>query len=272
MQFDMEHKAAEAFAAAFYASLLDPSCPLDAALSSARHQLRALGNPPRAWINPVLFSRCQNSRVFSYLRQQLSPEDHAELQEITIVLDVARRHLKEAEDSLPAEWPGFRRFARKQIAEVEQCASRQAELVRRALRAGWQIAPEGMDVAVPIHLSLVDGMADLEAVRVTLTYPTDHLAFMSATTDPALFATVDHQATRGRVVLELLRPAAQWPAGQACVAHVTLRVASPLARMSLQTIDLREASLRTDGTTTQIKSIAGAILLNPAPPGFLTGM
>jgi hypothetical protein len=89
MQFDLEAKAAPIFSKFFYTNLLRPNTAVDEVVGICRKTLASSMNPGHhAWVNPVLYWRCKDGKVF-------------DIQPFIVVLDDATREkLKGIEDQI----------------------------------------------------------------------------------------------------------------------------------------------------------------------------
>jgi hypothetical protein len=91
MQFDFETQAAKIFSRALYERLLTPRWGIDEAVAAARVALIAhFGAGHRSWVNPTVYWRCKEGRVFDLLDTagDLSDAQRQALLQIDAQLDV----------------------------------------------------------------------------------------------------------------------------------------------------------------------------------------
>jgi hypothetical protein len=178
MQFDLETDVAVKFSEVFYDRLLDPDCCLDEAVTIARKEITALkGLGHRAWVNPTVFWRCIDARVFEF-DTALQPTAIPQLRVCEVRLDAQLKFVTDWSSD-----PMFRAIqAQKVLSEVRDIELQRSILYRQCLRLSPETTAPGGQVHFHVYLRISSpGIIDQVSFRIIL--PTG-LLLLSAE-DPA---------------------------------------------------------------------------------------
>jgi hypothetical protein len=229
MQFDFDGEAAPAFSRAFYETLMTPGKSVDEAVTVGRIAIiNTLRAGHRAWVNPVLYWRCQNGQVFDVKASFVPelPEDiRKQLAIFAAQIDIYQKSLadlaaqplavRQAAADLEASWR----------AKIEQLNDQRGALVGDTLRLKGGVAGPGQDVSCPLSIRLRHD-TKVETLRVLLRLPGTglELAHVSAGQNfagPFLTGTIPE----GEVIhLDDVSGPANWAAGEYELAKITLKL------------------------------------------------
>jgi hypothetical protein len=218
MQFDLEVDAAVTFSQVFYRHLLDPDLCLDEAVTLARKEItqtKSLGH--RAWVNPTVFWRCVDARVFD-LDTALDAATLPELRVWEVRLDA---NLKFVTDFANDQGFGSAQ-AQRVFTNIREVELRRSELYRQCLRLTPETTAAGGQVLFHVLLRISSpGTIEQLAFRVIL--PAG--LFLVKAEGPGGVALPAAQVTPSVTDIVVNHPSANavWPVGEKEVA--LLRVA-----------------------------------------------
>lgn len=242
MQFDLEAVAAPVFSGTFYQRLLAPGASVDQAVAAARSALMLhLGAGHRSWVNPTVYWRCIDGRLFELLKSPgLPAEVERELAirssliaEFEVLLrDLAREsaEVQQATAGLRAQWQ----------AKIQELMDQRADLLGEVLRlhGATAAADQTIDCVLTLHLQAA---AEIGDVRVTLRFDEAELELVNRTPGADVAAgAVFMQANAGQSLVALIHGAssgAVWPPARYELARFRFRrkpsAASPSLRIML---------------------------------------
>jgi hypothetical protein len=249
MQFDIESDAAVTFSETFYQQLLKPDVCLDEAVTAARKEItqkKSVGH--RAWVNPTVFWRCKDGRLFE-LDNALSQEALEKLSGEDKILQANVWFLTQfANDPLfgPAQ-------VQKVMDEIRAEEARRSDLYRRVVRLWPEAGAAGQSVRVPLLLR-TSAPAVVDQLSFRLRLPAG-LSFVKAET-PAGGALPVAQPipSTAEVIVQQPSAGALWPAAEREVAAITLAV-DAACQPGLLNPTLEAASLRKDGVDIPLRAL-----------------
>ena len=251
MQFDLEADAAVAFGRAFYTKLLEDGCGLDEAVTCARleiSQVKQVGH--RAWVNPAVFWRCKDGKVFT-LARTVDPQSVPELVTCQVHLDANLSFL-----NAPNLTAGQAQFVLGKIAEIED---KRSQLYGQCLRLSAETAAPGTPLRFRVLLR-TSTPGPVDQVRFSVAWPMDVGALqpeaMPAVPAPALA----RDGNVYRVIVDQTSGGAAWPAGEREIAVLSLTV-PPGQPPGLLRPDLTDAAL--------VRGVASSTLQTLAPIFFI---
>lgn len=166
MQFVLEDWAAEAFASGFYKALVR-DLRLDDCVKEARAEIvLKRGEHERAWVTPVVYSRCKSGQIFESERWHMhSPDTIVGFEKATEIL---RNHLTEL-------WRRVRdsyhlNLVNRSVDRWHELSARQAKEVDSCLRVEGGVGPRGAPLECSLHLHR-QGRAVFRSLKVTLHHP-----------------------------------------------------------------------------------------------------
>jgi hypothetical protein len=233
MQFDIESDAAVTFSETFYKHLLKPEVCLDEAVTAARKEIsqkKSLGH--RAWVNPTVFWRCVDGRVFE-LDTALNPASITELRGWDATLEANLKFLSNfASDAMfgPVQ-------AQKVMTEIRNVEMKRSELYRQGARLSPETAAAGAVVRVPVLLRISStGTVDQLAFRLVM--PAG-MSFAGAQTPAGAPLPVAQPAPSiTDVVIVQPSAGASWTPGEREVASITVAVdAAQVAGLLFPTVE-----------------------------------
>jgi CHAT domain-containing protein len=251
MQFDLEADAAVAFGRAFYAKLLEDGCGLDEAVTCARleiSQVKQVGH--RAWVNPAVFWRCKDGKVFS-LARTVDPQSVPELVTCQVHLDANLSFLN-APDLTAVQ----AQFVLNKIAEIED---KRSQLYGQCLRLSAETAAPDTPLRFRVLLrTSTPGVVD--QVRFRLTWPMNVGALQSEGVAGIPAPALAQDGNAHRVIVDQASGGAAWPAGERDIGVLRLMV-PPGQPAGLLRPDLTDAAIT--------KGVAPSALQTLAPVFFI---
>ena len=224
MQFDIESTAAETFSREFYKHLLDPNLCLDEAVTLARLELsQKMTVGHRAWVNPTVFWRCVEGRVFE-LETSIDPNSIPDLPAWDARVEANLEFLTGLANDpvLGAEQ------ANKVFEKIREAEAKRSELLRQCIRLSPETAAAGTQAVFKVLVRTASpGVATHLSFRVVLP---DGVTFISAARpDGTPVATATLAEGTHEIVLPNPSMNAEWPAGEREVVRLRVAVAATRA-------------------------------------------
>lgn len=268
MQFDLETEAAKVFSRALYEKLLAPGWSIDQAVSAARGALvTRFGAGHRSWVNPTVYWRCVEGRVFDLLDVggDLTPEQRNEIARIDGLIEVYESTLREV-GGQPAE---IRAAMGPTIADwrakIEDLLTSRGMVLGETLRLrGGQAKADG---TIECHLTLqLRVAARIGDVRVTLGHDAADFDVVSGAhgqhVSPGVFFL---QANAGQPPVVWIQNASQnvqWAPGEYEFAKIVLRLRNPAAKAMFR-VPLVNATVSRNGSVAQDFRTLHAVVFAP---------
>lgn len=249
MQFDLESAAAPVFTGSFYRDLLRPERTVDQAVSVARTALQnAFGAAHRSWVNPTVYWRCRDGRVFDVVSTggDLTAEELRRLAEIDAQLATLERILKDLAKQPPeiaaATAPLRAQWQADMDGLLDERGAILGETVR--LRGGRVDASQDVECALTVQLRAGATIGD---VKATLGHDPADFSVLAVAPGKDVAPGGVFQGGGGT---EVLVPGAsrgvQWAAGEYELAKIRFHVANPGASPVLR-IPLAAATVAKNG-------------------------
>lgn len=238
MQFDIESTAAEAFSREFYKHLLEPELCLDEAVTLARLEMtQTMTVGHRAWVNPTVFWRCVDGRVFE-LETSIDPNSIPELvawdarveANLEFLAGMANDPVLGAQNAL------------KVIDRIREAEAKRSELHRQCIRLSPETAAPGTQAVFKL---LVRTASPGIASQLQFRFGLPAGLTLIGVTKPDGTAVPTAPVGAGYEVA-LLNPSnnAEWPAGEREVVRITVAIdatrAPGLANPTLDAAVLRK--------------------------------
>jgi hypothetical protein len=264
MQYDLETQAAEVFSGALYEKLLTKGWSLDGAVASARNSLfLKFGAGHRSWVNPTVYWRCEEGRVFELLDVE-GELTQAQLEQILVIngqieeyekiLDDLTRQPQSTQDAtkdLRAQW-------QHKILDL---------LTRRGLVLGHSIRLRG-------GLAAADGTIEcVLALQLRLPATVGSIK-TSVRHDPADFTFLDHSPGQGvpadavffqsnpdaptTILVQNASQGASWAVGEYELARLRFRLTAPSSKPIFY-IKLEDAEVHLDGAVQTFRTLNAAV-------------
>lgn len=247
MQFDLEAIAAPVFSGSFYQHLLVPDSSVDQAVNAARSAMMLqLGAGHRSWVNPTVYWRCKEGRVFELVKSApLPPDIERQLVELSSLIgayetqlrDLAREssEIQEATARLRAQWQ----------AKIQELMDRRADLLGDLLRLHGASAAPDQTVECVLSLRLLTG-GKVGDVRATLRFDGADLELIGSSEGAdAPAGSLFLQAQPGKppvVLVHGVSAGAIWPPGRHELARLRFRFtnsgSNPAPRIGLDNVSL----------------------------------
>lgn len=264
MQFDLETAAAEVFSKAFYTRLLSPGWNLDETISNARSVLLTVfGAGHRSWVNPTLYWRCKDGRVFDIRNtdDDLSPEARQKIGPIDSLIEVYMTWLDRLSKEPAATRAATSNLQNEWQAKIDELTNERGILLGDSirLRGGKPDANGEVEAVLTIRTRLPAVLGDI----------TGKVKY-----DPAEFNLQSHSSgsnvSQNAVFLQstadgesdiLVRDAGngvQWEPGEYELARIRLRLADPSAKAIFH-IGFQGASAEVGGVLRQFRSLNAVV-------------
>lgn len=274
MQFDLETTAAEVFSGALYSKLLTRGWSLDQAVSSARSALISrFGAGHRSWVNPTIYWRCKQGRVFELLDTEgdLTPEQRKEITEIDAIIEEYKSMLKDLSAQLDdlskppevrAALAGLRAPYQAKIQNL--MTSRGLTLGDTVRLRGGTAKPDGSIVcSLTLQLRLPATIGDVRAVIQYNPSEFDYIGHADGQHAPAgsLFPP-NNTGAQGLVVLaQNVSQGVVWQPSEYELAKLEFRLKKPNAQPlnPLFYISLVSANVNHNGVQQQFRTLNAAI-------------
>jgi hypothetical protein len=264
MQFDLETQAAEVFSRALYEKLLTKEWSLDETVSFARMALvLQFGAGHRAWVNPTVYWRCKEGRVFDLLdvTGELTQAQRDELRTVDALLeeyeallnDLARQppEIQQATASLRAQWQ----------QKMQSLLTQRGQVLGSTVRLrGGLAAPDGtIECALTLQLRLPATVADVQAMVQHDPAEFDFLGYTPGQHVPANAVFVQSHA--GAPTVALVQNASQgthWAPGEYELAKLRFRLHHPVSK-PLFYIQLNSAKVHLNGGLQAFRTLHAAV-------------
>jgi hypothetical protein len=264
MQFDFETQAAEVFSNILYEKLLTPGWSLDQAVSAARVALISkLGPGHRSWINPTIYWRFKEGRVFDFLDTigNLTSEQQNELSTIKALIDEYEGILNELSQASQEEQVATAGLRGKWQAKIQELLVRRGLVLGDTIRLrGGLIKPDGtIECALTIQLRLPATVGDVRAI-----VKHDPVVFDLIGNAPGanvLPESVFVQSNADQSTVVLIQNASQgvgWQSGEKELATLKFRLKNPASKPFFY-IPLASAKVNQNGVTKDFQTLNAAI-------------
>ena len=224
MQFDIETTAAVAFSDEFYRRLLEPDLCLDEAVTMARLEMaQQTGVGHRAWVNPTVFWRCLDGRLFQ-LDTSIDPARIPELYAWDARVEANLEFLA----GLAADQVLGPMQAAVVLKGIREAEAKRSELFRQCIRLSAETAAPGTQAVFQVLVRTASpGIASQLQFRFALPAGVT----LIGVTKPDGTAVPTAAVGTGGHEVALLNPSnnAEWPAGEREVARITVAVAATRA-------------------------------------------
>ena len=260
MQFDLEAEAAEVFNETLYNRLLMPDAPLDAVVAECRGAMmsaKKLGH--RCWVNPVLYWRCKEGKLFSFQSGQapLNDQTRAELLANEMLLTTWLAQIAKMWAMPPAMRQAFTTFFADYLQNVEQTLQTRCQLLGEAVRLRGGPTSPGQPVACPLILHL-PAAAQIGDVQVGLSFPANKVALQGVGPGGQTPGSIPLTGTAAPGVCTLLvqnaSHGAQWPAGDHELAVVNF-VTQPGVTDDRLDLSVSQAQIHKDGAVANFGTV-----------------
>lgn len=265
MQFDLETEAAKIFSRAFYAKLLSPGWSLDAAVSHARSVLFVeFGEGHRSWVNPTVYWRCKEGRVFEIadiVGGELTPEQRKELLQIDAVLDVFLTELENLSKEPPETRAAVAPLQAKWEKKIDELMMQRGLVLGDSirLRGGKPEANGEIDCALMIRLRLAATLGD---ITVNVKHDLNDLSLIGnssgADVEANSFFIQPNGADQNRILIQNTTKGATWEPGEYELAKLKFKLPS-LTSKPLFHVQIENADVNKDGIKQSFSSLNAVI-------------
>lgn len=264
MQFDLETQAAEVFSRALYEKLLTKGWSLDQAVSSARNALvLKFGAGHRSWVNPTIYWRCKEGRVFDLLdiEGELTQSQREKLLVINGVLeeyeglleDLSRepQEIQDATTNLRAQWQG----------KIQDLLTERGLVLGHTirLRGGLAAADGTIECALTLQLRLPATVGDIKASVRHIPAEFDFLGHASGQGVPAnaVFIQSNPGAPTG-VLVQNASQSTNWAPGEYELARLRFRLTAPSSKPIFY-IKLEDAEVHLNGAIQAFRTLNAVV-------------
>lgn len=270
MQFDLESDAAVEFTRAFYGALIKPGLALDEIVTYSRIALvTSLKAGHRAWVNPAVYWRCKQGRVFDIdlTLRRLDEATKKQLQDVESRIAFIRSLIDEA-DAQPAEVrAAIKSMRRGWIKELRGYEDKRGSLLGESIRLVGDNSAAGEKVTCRLTFR-VRQSGVIGQTKALLDYPVDRLSFVNALRGADASGVVASTGdSPGEVTLIMDGPSGgkSWEPGEYELATVAFSVTATALAPSVIDVRLRSAETIRDGQNVMPATADAVVVLDPAP-------
>jgi hypothetical protein len=272
MQFDIESDAAVAFTRELYSNLFSPNKSIDEAVTQARNGIKSeagYGEGHRAWITPVLYSRCQDGKVFDLvpLRAEMDEATLKEIRNLQIEEKVLRDMLDWTKGQPPEARKGMAKSTEYVQSKLKGIQERRGTLLGETIQLSGGEAHPGEEIDFRLHLRLRLKGA-ISSLKIKLNHPADKVSFVRATAGQHSADNVPlvGQPDAGKLILSIDRPSGlrEWDPDRYEVAVLRFRVAADVQGPCVIDLglDANNCEVWRDGQKVDFKTLDGVLFVN----------
>jgi hypothetical protein len=264
MQFDLETDSAKCFSQAFYRNLLAPGRALDEVVTLARDaMLLKMRREHRAWVNPVVYWRCKDGKVFD-LDTILPPTpDDATLREIELLRrerERAVRHLEDMTRQPPTISAALKEMRDRLSAQIADFDAQIGTLLGESVRLWGGRVPADQEIVCRLTLRLrLPAVIDL--VQLNVQYPADRLQLIAREVGQHCPGNVPvvQDGGAGQLQVTVVTPSAwvPWQAEEYEIGRLRFKVIK--GEPAIMHLKIDNVGVRRGGVTTAFKALDGVV-------------
>jgi CHAT domain-containing protein len=264
MQFDFETQAAEIFSRTLYERLLTPGWSLDEAIAATRVALiTKFGPGHRSWVNPTVYWRFKEGRVFELLDTtgSLTLEQQKELSGIDARIEEYESILNQLSHAPKSEQEATEGLRQQWQEKIQEFLVRRGLVLGDTIRLRGGLAkPDGsIECAMTLQLRLPATVGD---VRVTVQHDLAEFDIIDdAPGRDVLPDSVFVQRNPGKPIVVLVQNASQgaeWSSGEHELAKLKFRLKDPTSKPMFY-IQLVEAKVNRNGASQDYKMLNAVV-------------
>ena len=264
MQFDLETTAAPVFSKALYERLLDKEWSLDEAVASTRSALVSqFGANHRSWINPTVYWRCKEGRLFNLqpVQGDLSQADQKKIIAIDAQLEVFEDFLNELSEKSAAEQAAVANLSAQWQIKIQELLQERGFILGSTvrLRGGLTSADDTIECVLTIQLRLPATIGD---IQVSVKHDEADLEFLSNSAGNGVATnSVFLQQVLGQPMKIMIQNASQgvsWTPGERELVKLKFKVKNP-ANKPLLYIQLPDAQVQRNGAFEHFQTLNATI-------------
>jgi CHAT domain-containing protein len=266
MQFDLETNAAVVFSRTLYGKLLDKKRSLDEAVASTRSALIAqFGAGHRSWVNPTVYWRCKEGRLFNIQdtnpNEPLSLEDQKKIIAIDTLIQVYEDQINELAEKPAQEQAAMASMRAQWRLKIQDLLRQRGFILGSTVRLrGGVAADDGIvECSLTLQLRLPATIGDVNA---TLNYDSADLTYIDhVATNEVPLSDIFPQQNAGKLSTILVRNASKglpWDSGEYELCKLRFKVNNPNNKPLLY-IKLTSTQVERDAQVEQLQTLNATV-------------